>query len=154
MGPVRCAPFRALPCIIAVTAAEVSKSVSALRALLDFYSAGPFDAQASFDLYQKLLAPVEDQLRGKTRLSFVLNGALTGLPPQLLVTRDPTGKALNGIDWLIRTHAITVLPSVASLKVLRRKSAIADATKPLIGFADPVFDRDHGSCRTRASPRT
>ena len=34
-----------------------------------------------------------------------------------------------------------MLPSIASLKVLRGKSAIADAAKPLIGFADPVFDR-------------
>ena len=34
-----------------------------------------------------------------------------------------------------------MLPSVASLKVLRGKSAMAEAAKPLIGFADPVFDR-------------
>jgi CHAT domain-containing protein len=32
-----------------------------------------------------------------------------------------------------------VLPSVASLKVLRAKSAMAEAAKPLVGFADPVF---------------
>ena len=44
------------------------------------------------------------------------------------------------MDWLLRTHAVTVLPSVASLKVLRGKSSMADAGKPLIGFADPVFD--------------
>ena len=42
----------------------------------------------------------------------------------------------------LRTHAVTVLPSVASLKVLRGKSTLPDAAKPLIGFADPVFDRD------------
>ncbi len=127
---------------IAVTAADVSKSVSALRALLDFYNAKPFDAQASFVLYQKILAPVADLLRGKPRLSLVLNGALTSLPPQLLVTRDPAGKPLKDVDWLVRTHAVTVLPSVASLKVLRGRSAMAVAEKPLIGFADPVFDRN------------
>jgi hypothetical protein len=55
--------------------------------------------------------------------------------------RDPTGKALKDVNWLIRTHAVTVLPSVASLKVLRGKSAVADAKSPLIGFANPVFDR-------------
>jgi hypothetical protein len=81
-------------------------------------------------------------LRGKQRLSIVLTGALTSLPPQLLVTRDPTGKALKDVDWLLRTHAVTVLPSIASLKVLRGKSAVADAKNPLIGFANPVFDRD------------
>ncbi len=126
---------------LAVTAEEVSKQVSDLRSLLDFYSAKPFDTQASFALYQKILAPVEDLLRSKSRWSMVLNGALTSLPPQLLVTRDPTGKALKDVDWLVRTHAITVLPSVESLKALRGKSGAADAPKPLIGFADPVFDR-------------
>jgi CHAT domain-containing protein/Tfp pilus assembly protein PilF len=127
---------------LAVAAPDISKAVSALRAGLDFDNIKPFDAQASFALYQKILAPVEDMLRGKPRLSIVLTGALTSLPPQLLVTRDPTSKALKDVDWLLRTHAVTVLPSIASLKVLRGKSTVADAKNPLIGFADPVFDRD------------
>jgi CHAT domain-containing protein len=128
---------------LAVTVADISKAVSALRAGLDFDNFKPFDTQASFALYQKILAPVEDLVRGKPRLSLVVvNGALTSLPPQLLVTRDPAGKALKDVDWLMRTHAVTVLPSIASLKVLRGKSAVADAKNPLIGFADPVFDRD------------
>ena len=46
------------------------------------------------------------------------------------------------MNWLIRSHAVTVLPSVSSLKVLRSKAAAAEAKNPLIGFADPVFDQD------------
>ena len=38
---------------LAVSAAEVSKTVSALRGLLKFHTAKPFDTQASFELYQK-----------------------------------------------------------------------------------------------------
>ena len=135
---------------LAVTSNEVAKAVSALRSLLRFDTAKPFDPRASFALYQKILAPVEDLFGGKPRLSLVLDGALSSLPPQLLVTRDPTGKELKDVDWLIRTHAVTVLPSVASLKVLRGKSTVADAAKPLIGFADPVFNR----AATSASPPT
>ena len=128
---------------LAITAAGASRTVSSLRGVLSFHSVKPFDTQESFELYQKLLRPVEDAIRAKPRWSFVLNGALTSLPPQVLVTRDPTGKALKDVDWLLRSHAVTVLPSVASLKVLRgRKSGMADEAKPLIGFADPVFDRD------------
>jgi len=130
------ADWRELP----VSADEVSKTVSILREQLDFHGHNPFDAQASFELYQNILAPVDNMLRGKSRLSLVFNGALTSLPPQLLVTRDPKGKALKDVDWLIRTHAVTVLPSIASLKVLRGKSAIAGAAKPLVGFADPIFN--------------
>ena len=127
---------------LSVTAAEVSKSVSALRAGLDFDNVKPFDTRASFELYREILAPVEDILRDKPPLSIVLTGALTSLPPQLLVTRDPTGKALKDVDWLIRTHAVTVLPSVESLRVLRGKSVIGGASSPLIGFANPVFNPD------------
>jgi CHAT domain-containing protein len=46
------------------------------------------------------------------------------------------------VNWLVRTHAVTVLPSVATLRVLRSQSAVAEAVRPLIGFADPVFDRN------------
>ncbi len=127
---------------LAVSATEVSQRVLALRGLLSFDSAKAFDTQASFQLYEKILGPIEDAFRGKPRLSLVLDGALTSLPPQLLVTRDPIGKALKDVDWLARTHAVTVLPSIASLRVLRGKSPLGDAAKPLIGFADPVFDRD------------
>ena len=88
---------------LAVSAAEVSKRVSALLDLLKFDNAKPFDTQASFELYQQVLGPVEDMIAAKPRLSLVVNGALTSLPPQLLVTRDPAGKALKDVDWLMRT---------------------------------------------------
>jgi tetratricopeptide (TPR) repeat protein len=122
----------------AFTAGDVSQQVAVLRRLLD--SSRPFDPQASFELYRQILAPVEDILTGKPRLSLVLDGALTSLPPQLLVTRDPSGRALRDVDWLVRSHAVTVLPSIASLKELRSKSAVGQAPKPLVGFANPIFD--------------
>jgi CHAT domain-containing protein len=45
------------------------------------------------------------------------------------------------MDWLIRSHAVTVLPSVASLKILRTGSQASSARKPMIAFADPVFSK-------------
>jgi hypothetical protein len=59
----------------------------------------------------------------------------------VLITSDPNGKDLNTVDWLVRKHAITVLPSIASLKILRGEKSTVAAVKPLIGFGDPVFDR-------------
>jgi len=124
-----------------VTASQVAKTVVTLRSQLDPDGRLRFDPQISFVLYSQVLGPVENIIRSKQRLSFVVNGALTSLPPQVLIASDPAGKTLNDVDWLIRDHAITILPSIASLKVLRAKTAIADAANPLIGFADPVFDR-------------
>ena len=97
---------------------------------------------------------MEGTIASKRRLSVVVNGALTSLPPQVLVTRDPAGKALRDVDWLVRAHAVTVLPSVASLKVLRGKSGTAGAEKPLIGFADPIFDAEAMRLATRAANDT
>jgi CHAT domain-containing protein/tetratricopeptide (TPR) repeat protein len=126
----------------AVTADQVSETVSRLRALLNADSREPFDPKLSFALYRQVFGPVESIIGPKARWSLVLNGALTSLPPQVLVTSDPAGQALKDVDWLIRAHAVTVLPSVSSFKVLRSKAAAAEAKNPLIGFADPVFDRD------------
>jgi CHAT domain-containing protein len=63
------------------------------------------------------------------------------LPPQLLITKEPGGKAFKEIEWLIRSHAVTILPSVASLKVLRGGSQGSSARKPMVAFADPVFSK-------------
>jgi CHAT domain-containing protein len=79
----------------------------------------------------------------------VMNGALTSLPPQVLVTRDPAGIDLKSTDWLIRRSAIAILPSVYSLKVLRGENAKDAAAKPLIGFGDPVFQRGGTKVGTR-----
>jgi CHAT domain-containing protein len=83
-------------------------------------------------------------------LSFVLDGALTSLPPQVLITTDPDGKNLNSVDWLVRKYAVTVLPSIASLKILRGEKSTVAALKPMIGFGDPVFDR---TTRTIGRPK-
>jgi CHAT domain-containing protein len=63
---------------------------------------------------------------------------------------NPEGKYLASLDWLVRKYAITILPSVASLKVLRGGNAVAAAAKPMIGFGDPIIDR---TARTDGRPK-
>jgi CHAT domain-containing protein/Flp pilus assembly protein TadD len=100
-----------------------------------------FDPDLSFRIYQATFGAFADKIVLKQRLSIVSNGALTSLPPQLLIASDPAGKKLKELDWLIRSHAVTVLPSVASLKILRTGSQASSASKPMIAFADPVFSK-------------
>jgi CHAT domain-containing protein len=107
-----------------------------------------FDVQLAYKIYQATFGVFGDKIASKTRLSVVTNGAFTSLPPALLVTKNPSGKSLKAVDWFVRSHAITIWPSVANLKVLRCKSdmpnckpVVSSATKPLIGFADPVFSK-------------
>jgi tetratricopeptide (TPR) repeat protein len=125
--------------LIWVSAEDVSKAVGILRTGLD--SLKPFDRKLAYQLYRQVLGPTEEIISKKTRLSFVLDGALTSLPPQVLITSDPDGKDLVSLNWLIRKYAVTVLPSIASLKVLRGEKSTVAAIMPMIGFGDPVFDR-------------
>ncbi len=46
--------------------------------------------------------------------------------------------------WLIRDHALTVLPAVSSLKALRRVARPSAASKPMIGFGNPLLDGPDG----------
>jgi CHAT domain-containing protein/Tfp pilus assembly protein PilF len=126
---------------LSVTAEDISKEVWTLRTGLNPDAPKPFDLEIAYQLYQQVLGPIEEIISQKTRLSFVLDGALTSLPPQVLITTEPKGKDFASLDWLVRKYAVTVLPSIASLKVLRDEKSTVAAIKPMIGFGDPVFDR-------------
>ena len=50
--------------------------------------------------------------------------------------------------WLTKRQAVSVMPSVASLKALRLFGRKEEASKPIIGFGDPVFSPSRGGGRT------
>jgi CHAT domain-containing protein/tetratricopeptide (TPR) repeat protein len=107
----------------------------------------PFPRASAYALYQALLADsaVQDAIRDKPVLLWVPSGPLTSLPPGLLVTAPPQGAdtdqtQLRATKWLLREKAIALLPSVSSLRVLRRlQSHRRPAPDPLLAFADPDF---------------
>lgn len=99
----------------------------------------PFDAARAHALYKGLFGEVEDLIRGK-HLLVVPSGPLTQLPLQVLVTEPPApDTALKDIAWLGARQPITVLPSAASLKSLRRDAKPSRASEPFIGFGNPVL---------------
>ena len=81
-------------------------------------------------------------------------GPLTALPFHLLVTAPPrvakpaaqdsftaeTAAPYRDAAWLTRRQAVSVMPSVASLKALRGFGSKERAAKPIVGFGDPVFN--------------
>jgi CHAT domain-containing protein/Tfp pilus assembly protein PilF len=97
----------------------------------------PFDLSRAQRLYKALFGQVEDLIKGK-HLLIVPSGALTQLPFAVLV-RAPSQTG-GKTAWLIRDHAITVLPAVSSLKALRAVNHPSAATKPLIGFGNPLLE--------------
>jgi len=105
-----------------------------------------FNLATAYNLYSALIKPVEAIVHEKRHLFVVPTGPLTALPFHLLVTAPPAApfpKEIGGYreaDWLIKRHAISVLPSVASLKALRVWAGKDHASKPMVGFGDPIFD--------------
>ena len=125
-----------------ISAKDLTEQVRQLRQSLTFDTDKPFDGSLAHKVYQETFGLIADKFQNKKRISVVTNGALTSLPLELLVTQDPSGKLLTNIDWLVRSYAITILPSVYSLKTLRAQSAMSAAKKPMIAFADPIFSMD------------
>jgi CHAT domain-containing protein/Tfp pilus assembly protein PilF len=114
-----------------------------------------FDLGLGHELYAALFGPVEALLKDKKHLLVVPSGALTALPFHLLVTEKPQAAIpaeLSGYRdaaWLAKRQAVTVLPSVASLKALRGFGQKTPAAKAMIGFADPLFNPDTPGTGTR-----
>jgi CHAT domain-containing protein/tetratricopeptide (TPR) repeat protein len=109
----------------------------------------PFDVGRAHALYKSLLGNAEDLIKGKHVL-IVPSGALTTLPFQVLVTKPPASNDPASAAWFIRDHAITVLPSVASLAALRRTAKPSTATKPMIGFGNPLLEGNQSHPRDGA----
>lgn len=138
---------------IPLGADALAQKVSAFRRGLDVGKAsdasgksGLFDLALADELHGALLGPVEALTRDKRSLLVVPSGALTALPFHLLVTERPQAAIPDTLDgyrraaWLLRRHAVSVLPSVVSLKSLRAFVRKEQSVKPMTGFGDPVFN--------------
>jgi len=107
----------------------------------------PFSLAAAHELYQALLGPFEARIVGK-HLLIVPSGALTSLPPSVLVTEKPqismpsSAEGYRSAAWLGIRQPITVLPSVASLTALRMFVPHGRADKPFLGIGNPLLAGD------------
>jgi CHAT domain-containing protein len=139
--------------------AELAGDVAALRRGLDPLaqqdaegSAGSraavvagFDLERAHALYARVLAPVAATFSDKRHLIIVPTGPLTSLPLQVLLTEPPrparsAQEAFRNQAWLIKSYALSVLPSVASLSALRTLKRRDPAAQPFFGIGDPVLE--------------
>lgn len=150
-------PWQGPPGFIAVpmSAAKLGEMVSRLRESVTPVSgslaAQPvFDAGAAWDLYAALLKPVEPSFREATSLLVVPHGPVGQLPFGMLLTAPtPVGPQSGApftqyrtLPFLVRRVAVTQLPSVASLGILRAVPAAAAGRRPFVGFGDPYFSAE------------
>lgn len=118
---------------------QISKLVQKLRVQIDPCGLSPrpgceaqpmaFDRRAAWTLHQVLLGdPAIQAVVGSGEINTLLivpSGPMTTLPPSLLITDEPVDgsdkstETLRHEAWLIRKRAVSVLPSVSSLRLLR-----------------------------------
>lgn len=125
-----------------------------------------FDLQVGHQLYSNILMPVEAVLSASRSLLVSTNGALGELPLSVLPTKqvkqvNKDGALFAGyrdVPWLAKTHALTMVPSAASLITLRSQPPGNGKRAPFIGFGDPRFsakkvaDAARGDVATRGMP--
>ena len=143
--------------VVPMGAEKLAERVALLRAALD-PNAGTveeipaFDVAAAYELYSAFLAPVEKGWQSAKNLIVVADGALSFLPLAILPTK-PVGalkdsavvfSSYRSVPWLARTHAVTMVPSVAALKALRAAPA-REAKAPFVGFGDPYFNAEQAA---------
>jgi CHAT domain-containing protein len=153
---------------IPLGAEALSQKIAAFRRGLDIGHAsdasgksGLFDLALANELYATLLAPVEPLVKDKRSPLVAPSGALTALPFHLLVTEKPlaaipeTFTGYRDAAWLLKRQAVSILPSVASLKSLRVFARSDHGAKPMTGFGDPLFNPSLGGAGdSRAAGKT
>jgi len=132
---------------------ELSRIVSCLRKALapELETIGDipeFKLDIAYDLYNKLLKPIEVTFKDATDLLIVSHGPLGQLPFSVLPTAPFSLSTENNVlfdnyrqvPWLIRKVSITRLPSVYSLVTLRTLPEGDPYRKAFAGFGDPLFN--------------
>jgi CHAT domain-containing protein len=146
-----------------MTLGDLNSKVTKLREALEPKAAmvsdiPPFDVKLASELYGLLLKGNESDWKPAKNLIVVTNGALGLLPLSLLPTApaeiktddDPLFSSYRNVPWLARTHAVTVVPSIAALQTLRKLPPGKATRQELIAFGDPYFNKDQADDANKA----
>jgi CHAT domain-containing protein len=129
---------------------EVEARVRRLRAGLVPVAAGgsvklpAFDAQAAYEIYEQVFAPLEPQLRGITDVLWYGHGPLGAIPPAVLVTSRPSRPTLTtpadfaAARFLVDRYAFAALADL-SLFPWHRDRALPKATTRFLGVGAPLL---------------
>jgi CHAT domain-containing protein len=152
---------------VATTAEEIETRVRKLREALEprasmISDIPPFDLALAYELYRLLLKPVEAGWKPARSLIIATNGALGFLPLSLLPTaptevvqgQEPAFAEYRTVPWLARSHAVTMVPSAAAFRTLRRLPAGSDRREQVIGFGDPIFSKEQADQHSQNEPDT
>ncbi len=141
-----------------LTRSRVTNIVSSLRFALDVDNIlssdefPEFDTHSSHELYLGLMKEHVQLLGNADHMVIVADGALQTLPFSVLLRSKPTRAPTKlshfaGLDYLVKSHSISYLPSAGSLVALNSitTGTVLDDRRKFIGFGDPVVDHSQKS---------
>lgn len=136
-------------------AKDLDQTVTSIRKALDpsaktLGEIPEIDLRLAYELYRELLEPVKASWETAETVLFVGDGPLGQLPLALLPTKPTMLPPKSGaffseyrvVPWLVRSHAIVMLPSVSSLVTLRTLPDGDPTRRPFVGFGDPYFNEE------------
>jgi CHAT domain-containing protein len=151
--------------MVPMSANAIAETVASLRRALEpnatiLGDIPDFDLAGAYRLYSALLEPVRSGWQDARSLLVVPHGSLGELPLALLPTRPTDLPPENGamfsnyrqVPWLVRSHAVTTLPSVASLGALRAIPPGDPRRRPFVGFGDPYFSKEQAALAADEPP--
>lgn len=108
---------------------EISPNVAAIRAAMGVPAPRSAKAlvppppdkrqtvlRAAYELHEMLIAPVAPVLRSRRKIHILADGAMAQLPFEMLVSREPRpDESYADAAWLVREHAVTILPCLPLL---------------------------------------
>jgi CHAT domain-containing protein/tetratricopeptide (TPR) repeat protein len=122
---------------------KIAQQVQHLVEQLDPAANRPFDLEASYSLYGRLLGSIDDDLKRLASVVVCSDGPLESLPLSVLVTSEPTnltGNTANSYrraEWLSNRSIIQLTPSFETLIASRRVGPRASTSRSFIGFGNP-----------------
>jgi len=132
--------FKAVP--LDISRQQLREKVDQLRVMLS--NPRDFDQTVAYDLYTKLLQPLETYFPSANVIYVVPDAALYYLPFEALTTSDGPQSSLPNFLLAKRKH-ITYVQSASILRVARKKVEERrdrpPKQKPIVVFADPVYSQ-------------
>jgi len=111
-----------------------------------------FDLELAHSIYEQTLKPVEAAWKDAKHLMVITQGPIGQIPLSILPTNakfrteaahdEPVFSNYQNVDWLIKTHSVTVLPSVSALLNLRNIVPQITERATYAGFGDPYFNQE------------
>ncbi len=122
---------------------DLDALIRAVRFAVDDRPGARYNLAAAAQLYRLLMQPVADRLAGLDHLIIAPSGPLQSLPFSMLVPSfdGRARRTYEDVNWLIRTHAISVVPSVQAFHLNRTQGRERAARVPFAGFVGGTYGR-------------